>query len=578
MERSKIMKKMYKQLSLVLAVIMLITLLGACGSGTSNTNATATPTQSTEATPEGSEAPTAQPSQEPVEITVVNAAGGSPSFGTGDPVFDNNPIAKDIEQKLNIKLKWDILTGDGKEQMGLKLASGDYPEMIIKLAPDILTKMISEDMLLPLEDLIEKEGPDIKKAYGESTLNFLKSDDGHIYSLTQSYGNIPAGIDPPGYGFGFQLRKDIYEALGSPKIETLDDVYNVLAQIKNDPKLSKTSDGQDVWPIGTFNRTWYNMIQALEAIGGSGTCKWVVDNGEIKYWFKAPWALDVIKFYNRIYREGLLDPESFTIEPDAWQKNKVNTGRIASTIGSWYMVADAWGQFKAANVPNAENMWYMNFAVKVATGDTPQLVSVSSVGGGSTVITDKCKNPEAAMKLLNYFATPEGNFMVQNGPEGSQWEMKDGKPALKPEFQKRWEAGEGDEKFAAETGIGIYRGFVATDVGRSPWGTYWILKDDPTLSNRPDFTQRDQALGKYFWDSAPFAGIESGLPDDINMKYSTIDGKLNDAVYKPILANTEAACADEWNKFLKAMDDAGAADVEAEVTKNYQKNLEKLGK
>lgn len=242
------------------------------------------------------------------------------------------------------------------------------------------------------------------------------------------------------------------------------------------------------------------------------------------------------------------------------------------------MVADAWGQFKAANVPNAENMWYMNFAVKVATGDTPQLVSVSSVGGGSTVITDKCKNPEAAMKLLNYFATPEGNFMVQNGPEGSQWEMKDGKPALKPEFQKRWEAGEGDEKFAAETGIGIYRGFVATDVGRSPWGTYWILKDDPTLSNRPDFTQRDQALGKYFWDSAPFAGIESGLPDDINMKYSTIDGKLNDAVYKPILANTEAACADEWNKFLKAMDDAGAADVEAEVTKNYQKNLEKLGK
>jgi len=515
---------------------------------------------------------------EPVEITVINAAGGTPNFGTGDPIYDENPIAKDILEKLNIKIKWEALTGDGKQQMGLKLASGEYGDVIVNLSPDIYTKMMADKMIQPIDSHLDKVGADIKKAYGPQTLNAIKESDGKTYHLVNSFGNIPEGIQPPGYGFGFQLRKDIYEALGKPKLETLDDVYSVLKMIKKDPKLSKNDKGESVWPIGTFKRSWYNMIQALEAMGGSGTSKWTVVDGKIEYWFKAPWALDVIKFYNTVYREGLLDPESFTIDPDAWQKNKVNTGRIASTIGSWYMVADAWGQFKTANVPNAENMWYMNFAITVPNGEKPQLVGVTSIGGGSTVITDKCKNPEAVIKLMNYFASPEGNFAVLNGAEGTQWDMKDGKPVIKDEFLKRWQAGESDPQFAKETGLGIYNKFVGTDVGRSPWGTYWILKDDPTISNRADFAQRDEALGKYFFDAAPFVNVEAGLPDDINMKYSTIEGKLNDAIYGPILAKTPEACVSEWNKFLKAMDDAGAVAVEEAVSKNYENNLKKLGK
>lgn len=550
---------MKKTLSIVLSAITAATVLAGC-------------------TAKQTAAPKGPAKNEPVEITVINAAGGTPAFGTGDPVYNDNPIAKDILEKLNIKIKWEVLTGDGKQQMGLKLASGDYGDVIVNLAPDVYTKMKSENMIVPIDSYLDKAGADLKKAYGPQTLNFLKDSDGKTYHLVNSYGNIPVGVQPPGYGFGFQLRKDIYEALGKPKLETLDDVHDVLKKIKEDPKLSKNEKGESVWPIGTFKRSWYNMIQALEAMGGSGTSKWVVKDGKVQYWFNAPWAAEIIKFYNAVYREGLLDPESFTIEPDAWQKNKVNTGRVASTIGSWYMVADAWGQFKAANVPNAENMYYMNFPVRVTNGDTPQLVAVTTTGGGNTVITNKCKNPEAVIKLLNYFATPEGNFEVLNGPKGTQWDMKDGKPALKDEYLKRWAAGEGDEKFAKETGIGLYRSFVGTDIGRSPWGTYWVLKDDPTLTNRPDFAQRDQALGKYFWDAAPFVGIEAGLPEDVNMKYSTIDGKLNDAVYTPILAKTEADCINEWNKFVKAMGDAGAAAVEEAVTKNYQNNLKKLGK
>lgn len=564
---------------LALILSLFAAVLAACGgNGGNNTNsgeASSEPTASESA----SESASATPS-EPIELTVLNAAGGSPSFGTGDPVYDENPIAKYLLDNFNIKLKWEVISGDAVQAMGLKLASGDYPDIITNLPPEIYQKMVDDNRLVDLAPLIDQYGPDIKQAYGEGTLNFLKTDDNHLYHLSKGYGNIADGSTPPGYGFGFQLRKDIYEAIGSPKIETLDDVYNVLNTIKNDPKVNKTASGESVWPIGTFKRTWYNMMQALEAAGGSGTSKWTVKDGKVQYWFREPWAETIISFYNKLYREGLLDPDSFVVEPDAWQKEKVNTGRIASTFGQWYMVADAWGQFKSQGLPNADNMYYLNFAVSVPGGSTPQLVNISSVGSGYTVITDKAKDKEleAAIKMLDFFATPEGNFMAWNGPEGSQWEMKDGVPTLKPEYLARWQKGEGDEAFAKDTGIGIYRHFVGTDAPRSPWGTYMVLKDDPSITGRVDFIQRDEALGKYYFDSAPFSGIDTGLPDDISMINSTIDAKFNDALYKPVLAKTEKESHDEWLKFVKDMDDLGAAKVEAAATANYQKNLAKLGK
>jgi len=570
------MKQKVKKASLLFLAMILVAVVAACSKPSNSSESS----PSASIAPSSSESASTQPEVKgpPIELTVLNASGGSPAFSTGDPVYDDNPIAKYLLDNLNIKLKWEVLTGDGVQAMGLKLAAGDYADIIINLTPDVYQKMLNDDRLVALEPLIDAAGPNIKAAYGEGTLNFLKADDNHLYRLTKGFGNIPEGSTPAGYGNGFQLRKDIYEALGSPKIETTDDVYEILKKIKEDPALNKSFNGESVWPIGTFKRSWLNFMQALQTMGGSGTAKWTVKDDQVQYWFREPWAETAILFYNKLYREGLLDPDSFVVEPDAWQTNKVYTGRIASTIGAWYMVADAWGEFKKAGAPNADDMYYMNFAVSVPGGDTPQLVNISSVGNGYTVITDKAdaQKQEAAIKLLDFFASPEGNFMVLNGPEGVQWEMKDGKPALKPEFLDRWKNGEPDESFAKDVGVLLYRGFISTDVPKSQWGTYMVLKDDPTVTGRPDFAQRDEALGKYYFDSAPFSGIESGLPEDVSMIYTTIESKFGDALYKPVMASSEAAARDEWAKFVKSMDDIGAAKVEAEVTKNYQKNIAKL--
>ena len=42
------------------------------------------------------------------------------------------------------------------------------------------------------------------------------------------------------------------------------------------------------------------------------------------------------------------------------------------------MVADAWGEYKTAALPGADNMYFINFPVKLPNGGTPQLCGTGS--------------------------------------------------------------------------------------------------------------------------------------------------------------------------------------------------------
>jgi putative aldouronate transport system substrate-binding protein len=565
------MKKGMRILSLMVSAAMLLAVFAACSAAPQPTQQpTAPPTEAAATEPAATVGP-------PTVLTVISASGGSPTFQTGDPMYDSNPVGKLIEQEINVKLNWVILTGDGNDQLQLKLASDDYGDIINKPSTQALNKMITDQMVVPLEGLIDQYGPNVKAAYGEPTLNFLKNDDGHLYFLTQNYTNISPDSKFDGNGPSILIRKDVYEAIGSPKMETLDDYYNALVAIKADAALSKNYNGDPTFPVSGFNRTWGNALQTLEAMGGSGTCKWVVDNGQVKYWYKAPWAKEVIKFYNKIYTEGLLDPAAFQQDSDTWWKEKLTTARALTHIGSWWQVYDGWSTLLQANVPGAENMYFLDFAVTVPGGDKPQLVGISAVGSGATVITDKCAAPDKAMALLNWLADPKNNFVAQNGVEGGIWDMQGDKAVLKPEFLKKFNEGAQDEEFSPDYGYRVYHDFVGTSIGRSPYGTFWILKDDPQVTGNVVFLQRDEKIGPYWFDSTPFSNIDVGIPDDVNQIYQTVEKKLNEDIYQAIMAkNTDEAMA-EFDKFLSAMQQLGDEKVEAAVTANYQKNLTKLG-
>ncbi|WP_310831986.1 extracellular solute-binding protein [Paenibacillus pedocola] len=558
------MKRFVRIKSITAAAVMCSLLLSACAVNNSTNTNTNTNTNSAAGNQTGVE------KEEPVVLSIVNSAGGTPSFPTGDPFWDENPVAKALEAKLNIKLKWDVYSGSGKDKLNVVLASGEYPDIIMLSDP---SKVIADKIAIPLNDLIDQYGPDLKKKYG-SALNMLKQSDGNIYHLTNSY--LPEGATPPGYGYSLQVRTDIYEALGSPKLETADDVYNYLKLVKE--KYPKTPDGQTMYPLSGFNRNWGSPYYGMIAMAGSpADSKLYMGAGDsVQYWPKAPWAKEVLGFYNKLYREGLIDPEAFTQDYATWQKSKLYPARVAAHIGGWNQTYDVLKTYTDAKLPNAEKMYFQNVVFKFPTGDKPALFSVSKKGIGALVITDKCKNPEAAMKLLNYLATEEGNFLAMNGPEGIQWEMTDGKPALTKPYLDRWLAGEQQVNIEKETGMGHYARLVGSDLGKTSWGTYWILKDDPVATNNTRAQQRDQALGEYWYDSTTIGDLMAGADMDTLAKQQAVDKRLYDNAFSVILAKSEADFAAEFEKFVKDLDSAGAPQVEEYMTKMHKQYIEQL--
>ncbi|MFC4101329.1 extracellular solute-binding protein [Paenibacillus xanthanilyticus] len=559
------MKVIRKMMAPIAAAALCFTVLGACSNNAATNN-------NVEPAKTNNQASAQQDVQkdEPIVLSIVNSAGGTPNFPTGDAFWEENPVAKALEEKLNIKLQWDVYSGVGKDKLNVTLASGDYPDLIMLSDP---ARVIADKIAIPLNDLIEEYGPDLKKKYG-SALNLLKQEDGNIYHLTNSY--LPEGATPPGYGYSLQVRKDIYDALGSPKLETSDDVYNYLKQVKE--KYPKTSDGQTMYPLSGYNRNWGSPYFGMIAMAGSPADSkiYIGPDNTVKYWAKAPWAQEVLQFYNKLYREGLVDPEAFTQDYATWQKSKLYPARVAAHIGGWNQTYDVLKTYTDAKLPNAENMYFENVVFKFPSGDKPALFSVSKKGTGAIIITDKCKNPEAAMKLLNYLTTEEGNFLAMNGPEGIQWEMKDGKPALKQSYLDRWIAGEKQVNIEKETGMGHYARIVGSDLGRTSWGTYWILKDDPIATNDTRAQQRDQALSPYWYDATTIGDLMVGADTDTLNKQQAVDKRLYENAFSVILAKTEAECAAEFAKFVKDLDAAGAEQVEAYMTKMHQKYEQQL--
>ncbi|MCL2463028.1 MAG: extracellular solute-binding protein, partial [Defluviitaleaceae bacterium] len=300
---------------------------------------------------------------------------------------------------------------------------------------------------------------------------------------------------------------------------------------------------------------------------------YINDSGQLQYWTRAPYAKTIVEFYNQVYREGLLDPDSLTIDMGTWSSTKMETAVDLSFFGGWWMNWTIGNDYRAAGIPNADNMDMIPFAFTVAGGQTPKLTPVNPAGTPSAVITDNCKDPAAAMKFLDYLAKPDINFQVQNGVEGVMWSMQNGTPIMGDAFKQRWNNGESDEKFSAETGNRLYNYFDSTDVGRSPYGTYWILKDDPQVMGDARAAQRDAVFGPYWYDSYPTGGLMAGAPDDIAAIDTTVLDRFNNAFYSCVTASSQAACDQAFDQYCADLETLGLAQYEDYGNTVYQARL-----
>lgn len=562
------MRKHKKLISICIAVLMFMMIFAGC-----NKDEKQQPTEApeTEKNETKAEEPVEEKSEEPVELSLYNVGQFPTELDLS--ILDTNPLGKKLEELTNVKMTIEYSTGqDGQEKLNLLLASGDYPDIVLLNSGEIISRMIDEEIAIPLDDLIEANGANIKEMYGD-ILNRLRHSDGNLYYLSSGYGYWEEGDPVPGFGNCFSMRQDAYEAIGSPKIETLDDIYDALVEL--DAIYDTDANGDKIFVLGGFSQTWQNMRDVLaDGAGFYKAGRWYLDeNGELKYWVRGPQALTITKFYNRVHTEELLDPEAFTVDRGTFNQNKLETGRVLSMFGGWWMNWTTHASFKEQGFENADNMAFIQFPFSVEGGQTPKFTEVNPIGGSMTVITDNCLNPEAAIKWLDTLASHDISFETQNGVEGVLWDMVDGKPVMKPEIVERFLAGAGDQEFSADAGSRIYHSYASKHNGMTNWGTRWILKDDPVVMGDERAAYRDEVLGQYWYDSSYFNNLFTESSDDIQNMYTMIDEKINQDYYTAVLAGSEAECEAEWYKYVEYLEELGLLEVEAEANRVYQSRI-----
>ncbi len=356
-----------------------------------------------------------------------------------------DPVAQEIQKKLGITM--DITTpnavGDINSQQALLIASNDLPDLTFFMSPDLYKKAITAKELLALDDLIVKYGQDILKncpIMVPYSKNIAGTDidgkvDGKLYLIIGQCGVLQ--YDAARMGQAMYVRWDLYKKLGYPKVDTLLDYVDLGKKMM---ALEPTnSAGQKTYGIGwgMADAPWQGdwIIWGMPTMYGWNYCdNWSMVSGTPNTDYP-PFMTDttsdfwkVVNFWNKAYRAGIVDPDSFTMK-DANYQEKLRAARYLMTPGGGGLAVNA--VFQQAGVTGK------GFVQMPPLKDAKMALQTWNIAYGNSTwgwgIAKKSKYPEKAMQLLNYLASYDGMETIMNGVKGVHWDVVNGKPQLMKE-------------------------------------------------------------------------------------------------------------------------------------------------
>ncbi len=332
------------------------------------------------------------------------------------------PIIKEITERTGIN--FEFIPGPAtedqfREKFNVTVASGNIPDIMVSNYRDDMLKVAEQGLFAPLDELISTSCPNFQAILDEHPeyIRDLRATDGQIYFFP-FIGAVHTLKT-------WMVRKDWLDKLDLPIPETTDDWYNMLKAFKeNDPN----GNGEaDEIPF-TTRHTEAGILSFMEAWGLSGfevTEQFYLDGDEVKYAYIEPRFKEALEYMNKLYSEGLVDPEYATNDTNVWMSRMTTevSGACQDTVARAYSLETS---ILAAN-PESDVEFVVVPPPKGPYGDQMTTSQMNSIRG-YTAISAKSENKEAIAKLFDYFYSEEGSLLNNFGVEGLTYEMVDGSP------------------------------------------------------------------------------------------------------------------------------------------------------
>ena len=401
------MKK--KIAALLMAAAMTAGLISGCGSSTDTSASTAA--SASEADAGGGTESEPADEGEPYEITMqVVTWGQTPEELEQVESAINDIILPEINATVSLQpvAAWDIVN---ESQMAL--TSGEKMDLVnifvCGSGMDSVSNYTSKNMILPLNDLVEKYGSDIKSTLGELLSIGYQGD--QLYAIPS---NTTMGGD-----YGFLIRKDYLDQAGitvdESRVYTPEEAEETLLALKE-------HFGEGYYGIALFGSSqgsgqfFYDFYE-VDMLGGNGSTGVVLDplsgNKTVVNLFETDEWMNYCKTIYRWAQEGLINPDATTISDDV--TSQLQTGYYFASTGS--------------QIPGSDTQMATSVGTEfVQMTMIPAFSSTVTASQGLYAISRTSENPEKVMQFLNilYQERERGTSvaaLLNAGLEGVSYEV-----------------------------------------------------------------------------------------------------------------------------------------------------------
>ncbi|MCM3132549.1 ABC transporter substrate-binding protein [Paenibacillus polysaccharolyticus] len=505
------------------------------------------------------------------------------SSGKKDTLASETTIGKELQKQTGVDFKLEYLVGDSATKAGVMIASGDYPDVIASSGE--MSKLLDAGAYIPLDDLIEKYGPNIKKVYGPYFDKMRNPEDGKIYALPYTANQGEYSGSPNIGGGAFWIQRSVLKEFNYPKISTLDEYFDLIEDYKEKhPKVDGAETIGFVSLAGVANNffTLQNPAMHLAGYPNDGgvmvdmqthVARTVSGTEEQKRW---------IKKLNEINAKGLLDPESFTMNKDQYLA-KLTSGRVLGYFNYAWQIGDATKNLLAAGIDEkryAPLPIVFDKSVKDQYIDPPGFVNNYATG-----ITVNAKDPVRIIKYFDNLLKEENQILIQ-------WGIKDQTYSV-DENGRFYYANDEQRKIHDDVELGRKFGFTYFSNDWPRYGGESTLSNGNAFNpgNQPEvvaatYTEGDKKLLDAYgvktfselfnkpedrpWFPAWSIALEQGSPEQI---FTTKSDDIQRKYLPEMILSAPSNFDNLWNAYMAEFSKLDKAGYEKKMTEVIQNRV-----
>ena len=327
--------------------------------------------------------------------------------------FSESPAYQQMEKDTGVHIEFiHPAIGQEAEQFNLMMASGKLPDII---ADPALYKggefqAMDDGVILDLTDLIPVYAPDYYK--------YIKSNKQFALEVSDANGRIPCVYsykipgDTPYRRIMF--RQDVLDQIGEKVPQNLDDYERIFQKMKD----------LGMAPYMLNKQGYEEQFACLFDTYVSDMGLWYKDlEGKVHYGPNEPGFKDYLSLLHKWYAAGYISKDFASASASEAQKmfDAKQVGMIVDAVVATYNRNMVQG-YTATSTPYPR--LYPGQKLHYERNDASfKMLQVQTFAA----ISKDCKNPEIALRVLNYGYTEKGAELLNWGVQGLNWDYVDGK-------------------------------------------------------------------------------------------------------------------------------------------------------